>query len=132
MLSLEFRILCVDDDDDTADLIKMMLQSANPDYKIKTVKTTDEALRLAATKEFDLYVLDYRFPDMTGIEVCQKIRQANPHTPIMFFTGEAHERERQEALDACADAYLVKPTDIDKLTVTAKRLLGAEKLAGTA
>jgi CheY-like chemotaxis protein len=32
------------------------------------VKTTDEALRLAATKEFDLYVLDYRFPDMTGID----------------------------------------------------------------
>jgi OmpR-family two-component system manganese-sensing response regulator len=108
----------------------MMLQSANHDYKIRSVKTPGEALRLAAAKEFDLYVLDYRFPDMTGIEVCKKIREIDPNTRIMFFTGEAHEHERQKMLDACANAYLVKPADIDKLTETAEQLLGIVKLAG--
>ena len=119
------HILCVDDDDDTAELVALMLQSSNPDYRVEVVRTPQEALRLAATKEFDLYVLDYRFPEMTGVEVCKKIRQADPDTRIMFFTGEAHEIERQAALDACADAYLVKPMDIGKLTETASRLLGA-------
>ena len=117
------HILCVDDDADTAELVTIMLQRSNPEYEIRTVKTPDEALRLAATEEFDLYVLDYRFADMTGVEVGKKIRQADPDAWIMFFTGEAHEHERQEALDACADAYLVKPTDISKLCETASRLL---------
>jgi two-component system response regulator ResD len=122
------HILCVEDDDDTAELIKLMLQSSNQDYKIKTVKTPGEALRLAAAEEFDLYVLDYWFPDMTGVEVCKRIRQADPDSRIMFFTGEAHEHQRQEAFDARADAYLVKPADIGRLTETASRLLGAEVL----
>ena len=123
------RILCVDDDADTSELINMMLQRSNVNYKITSVKTPDEALELATAKGFDLYVLDYRFPHMTGVEVCRLIRETGRHTPIMFFTGEAHERARQEAVSAGADAYLVKPTDLDKLTDTAKRLLGAEKLA---
>jgi DNA-binding response OmpR family regulator len=72
-----------------------------------------------------LYVLDYRFPEMTGVEVGKKIRQSDPDARIIFFTGEAHEHERREALDACADAYLVKPADIGRLTDTASRLLGA-------
>lgn len=129
MRSPNLRILCVDDDEDTSELINMMLQRSNAEYKITSVKTPDEALTLAATKEFDLYVLDYRYADTTGVEICRRIRQTDRDTPIMFFTGEAHAQERQMAIAAGANAYLIKPDDLDKLTDTVKLLLGAEKLA---
>jgi DNA-binding response OmpR family regulator len=129
MPTSQLRILCIDDDEDTSELINVILKRSNADYQIKSVKTPEEALKLAATREFDLYVLDYRFPGMTGVEVCKKIRQADANTPIMFFTGEARERERQEALDACADAYLIKPIDLDKLADTARQLLTARRPA---
>lgn len=127
MPSPDLRILCVDDDTDTSELIGLMLQRSNAEYIIISVKTAEEALTLAATAAFDLYVLDYHYPHISGIEICQQIRRTDGSVPIIFFTGEAHERERQEALEAGANAYLVKPNDLDILTNTAKQLLGAEK-----
>jgi len=111
-----------------SELIQLMLRWADADYKITSVKTPDEALRLAATESFDLYLLDYRYPGMSGIDICRRLRQADARTPIMFFTGEAHSAKRQEAINAGANAYLIKPTDLGKLTQTAKELLGAEML----
>ena len=82
--------------------------------------------------EFDLYILDYRFPHTTGVEVCKQIKEVDPHAPVMFFTGEARERVRQEALAVCADAYLVKPDDLPKVAETARRLLtGGRRDPGT-
>ncbi len=123
------RILVIDDDSTNCELIQLMLQISNPDYEITYVLTPDEGLRLAATQRFDLYVLDYRFRGITGIEICRTLRQTQTDTRIMFFTGEAHEQQRQEAMQAGADAYLVKPDHLRNLTETAARLLGAHKPA---
>jgi CheY-like chemotaxis protein len=123
------RILIIDDDGTNCELIQLMLQISNPDYEVTSVLTPEEGLRLAATQRFDLYVLDYRLRGLTGIEVCRTLRQTHADTRIMFFTGEAHERERQEAMQAGADAYLVKPDHLANLTETAARLLDAHKPA---
>jgi DNA-binding response OmpR family regulator len=72
---------------------------------------------------------DYRLGGSDGLEVCRTLRQTDTEAPIMFFTGEARERTRQEALRAGADAYLIKPDDLKILTGTVKRLLGLHKLA---
>lgn len=117
------RILIVDHDTVTTELIQFMMQNSATECEITSVLTPDAALRLAATQRFDLYVLDYRLAAMTGIELCRALRRMDAHTPIMFFTGEAHERERQEAMQAGADAYLVKPNDIHRLTETVNGLL---------
>ena len=124
------HILCVDDDGDVAELVSMMLRSADADYEVESVALPEEALRLAAERGFDLYVLDYRYPRTTGVEVCKQIRLRDPHTPIMFFTAEARERVRLEALAACADAYLIKPDDLGKVAATARRLLAAGRASG--
>ncbi len=129
MPSPKLCILCVDDDDDISALIEVMLQYSNADYKITSVRTAEDGLRLAATEAFDLYVLDYDLSHKSGVEICRRVRQTDAQVPIMFFTGEDHEPERREAMDAGANAYLVKPDDLGILTETAKRLLGAEKLA---
>jgi CheY-like chemotaxis protein len=117
------RILCLDNDRDSRELIRLMLQNSNADYRITSVLTSSEALRLAAIERFDLYILDYRMPGISGVEVCRTLRGTDADTPIMFFTAEAHGRERQEATEAGADAYLVKPNDLKNLTETVKRLL---------
>lgn len=123
------RILIIDDDSTNCELIELMLQMSNPAYEITCVLASVEGLRLAATQRFDLYILDYRLRGIGGIEVCRTLRRTHAHTRIMFFTGEAHNRERQEAMQAGADAYLVKPNDLRILTQTVKQLLGMHKPA---
>ena len=125
------RILIVDDDPDSSELIEMMLQYSNTRYDITSVQTPEEGLRLAAIQRFDLFVLDYRLMGMNGADVCRSIRRMDADTPVMFFTGAAFERERRDAMQAGANAYLVKPDDLKKLIETVEDLLGGSKPAET-
>jgi two-component system alkaline phosphatase synthesis response regulator PhoP len=129
MPTLAPRILIVDDDRDSSELIEMMLQYSNTPYDVTSVQTPEEGLRLAATQRFDLFVLDYRLLGMNGVDVCRAIRRMDADTPVMFFTGAAFEYERREAMQAGASAYLVKPDDLEKLLETVKDLLSGSKPA---
>ena len=123
------RILIIDDDPNCSELIDLMLQYSGTEYEITCAQTPEEGLRLAATQSFDLYLLDYRLPGVSGAEVCRTIRRMDAITPVMFFTGAAHERERREAMQAGANDYLIKPDDLGKLTGTVKRLTDASQPA---
>jgi OmpR-family two-component system manganese-sensing response regulator len=116
------RILIVDNDRGSSELIELMLRYSNHGYEISSVQTPEEGLRLAASERFDLFLLDYRLPGMSGAELCRAIRLTDAETPILFFTGTAYERERREAMQAGANAYLVKPDDLKKLTETVQLL----------
>ncbi|HZH29480.1 MAG TPA: response regulator [Pyrinomonadaceae bacterium] len=118
------RILIIDADHDVSQLIELMLHHSNSGYELRSVQTAEEGLRLAASQCFDLFVLDYRLPGMSGAEVCRAIRLTDAETPVLFFTGAAYERERHEAMKAGASAYLVKPDDLKKLTETVQLLIG--------
>ncbi len=117
------RILCVDDDNDSCEIISLMLQSADENYRVTTTQSGNTALNLIADAPFDLYILDYRLPEMSGIDLCRLIRQSDAQTPIMFFTGMAREVDGKNALEAGATKFLVKPTDLDILTETVAELL---------
>jgi OmpR-family two-component system manganese-sensing response regulator len=114
------RVLCVDDDEDICELVTFMLSQRG--YEVVSADTPEEALRLAGRGSFGLLILDYHLPRISGVEVCRELRSRGDRTPIIFFTGEAHDREREEALEAGAQAYLVKPADIGILAETAERL----------
>ncbi len=116
------RVLCVDDDIDHCEMIQTMLRFSG-NYEFTSVSTPEEGLMLASAKRFDLYLLDYRFARTTGVEMCRAVRRGDGVTPIIFFSGEAHPQARQEAIEAGANAYLVKPDDLKKLTETVKELL---------
>lgn len=126
MPPLSPRILIIDDDQDNIEVIELMLRYSNAAYEISHAQTPEAGLNMAAAQRFDLYLLDCRFEGMSGVEVCRNIRRMDADTPIMFFTGEAYERKRREALQAGANAYLVKPDDLKELTGTVKRLLGRQ------
>ena len=114
------RILCVEDNEDTCELLTVMLGLS--DIEAVAVPTMAEAARLIRAGRFDLYVIDGRLPDSDGAALCVEIRRADKATPVVFFTGRAHEADREAALLAGANAYVVKP-DIKTLVTTVRRLL---------
>ena len=116
------RILCVEDDEDTCQLIIYLLGRAN--YEVVAVGTISDGLRRAQSDRYDLYLLDHLLPDGTGIELCQQLRALAPYTPILFCSAAAYDSDRENALGAGAQAYLTKPLDLDYLEETISRLLG--------
>jgi DNA-binding response OmpR family regulator len=122
------RILCVDDHADTAEMLGLLL--SQEDYEVVTCVSMDEAMLLAKSEAFDLYVLDRRLPDGSGIELCQKLNEETPGVPCIFYTGDAYEVHRQQALASGADGYVPKP-DIDALIDVVRKLLSERECAAT-
>ena len=120
------RILYVDDHEDSAEMFRLLLSS--PDYEVQTAQTIAEALDYARATAFDLYVLDKRLPDGTGMDLCIMLNSLTPGVPCIFYTGDAYEVHRQEAFAAGANAYVPKP-DIDALLDTVNRILSERECA---
>ena len=115
------RVLCVDDNEDCRVMLSTLLRLAL--VEAKTVGTAAQALSLIRTESFNLYLLDARLPDLDGFELCRAMRAFAPHTPILFFSGAASEADRKRAIEAGANAYLIKP-EIDGLIETITHYLG--------
>ena len=126
MSQAKCRVLLIDDHQDTSEMLKLLL--GEEDYAVTTAATVQEALRLAASKEFDLYVLDKRLPDGSGLELCTKLNKITPQVPCVFYTGDAYEIHRIEAMAAGADAYVAKP-DIEGLIANINKLLARTECA---
>lgn len=109
-------------------MLTHLLERSN--YEVVTASSIRDALRLIEKEEFDLYILDKRLPDGSGLDLCRKFNEATPHVPVIFYSGDAYELHRQEGLCAGAEAYVSKP-EIDKLIETVGNLL-AEKDCATA
>jgi CheY-like chemotaxis protein len=114
------RILCVDDNDDSCFLLANILHFQG--YEAHSVQSAGDALFAREHTHFDLFILDVRLPDMSGYNLCRRIREIDQTTPIMFYSGDAFQEQRAAAHDAGANAYIVKP-EIDDLILTVKRLL---------
>jgi len=120
------RILCIDDHEDTSEMLKLLL--AQEDYEVMTAVTMKDALVLATTHEFDLYVFDKHLPDGSGIDLCSKLKKDTPGVPCIFYTGDAYDIHRSEALAAGAADYVAKP-DIDGLIESVRNLLSERECA---
>jgi DNA-binding response OmpR family regulator len=120
------RILCIDDHEDTSEMLKLLL--AQEDYEVMTAMSVREAVLLAQTHDFDLYVFDKHLPDGSGLELCATLNELSPDVPCIFYTGDAYDIHRVEALAAGADAYVAKP-DIDGLIENVQKLLADRECA---
>ena len=116
------RILHVDDHQDTRLMMAALLQDRG--YGVLTAGSVGEALGLAKDITFDLYILDVRLPDGTGVELCQKLHEISPGIPILYYSAYGDEAEVESALAICGDAYLKKPVCIADLEDLVARLLG--------
>ena len=100
------RILFVEDHEDTRRLMEVFLSAEG--YEVATAGGYQEGLRLARAGGFDLILLDYRYADGTGEELCRRIRESDRETPILFFSG-VDPRWQREALSCGAQGFVLKP-----------------------
>jgi DNA-binding response OmpR family regulator len=114
------HILCIDDNEDTRFMLTCLLQPHG--HEVMTAGSIEEALQLTSSSHFDLYILDNRLSDGSGIDFCQQLRALAPETPIIIYSGSAYEIDRRRGLRAGATAYVAKP-EIDGLTNTVNGLL---------
>ena len=105
------RILFVEDHEDTRRILTVLLRGQG--YDLKTAPSFDEGPRMAQGEDFDLFLLDYQLAGGTGRELCRRIREFDPHTPILFFSG-SHPKVQEEALSCGAQGFVLKP-DVDAL-----------------
>ena len=120
------RVLCVDDHRDTSDMLQLLL--AEEDYEVHIAATMQEACGMALKSEYDVYVLDKRLPDGTGVQLCETLQKMTPNVPCIFYTGDAYEIHRREAMEAGAAAFVAKP-DIEGLIDAVAKLLRQRECA---
>jgi two-component system OmpR family response regulator len=101
------------------------------DYEVLTARSIEDALNLIKSGHFDLYVLDKRLPDGSGLDLCRKLSAVTPDSPIIFYSGDAYALHREEGLCAGAEAYVPKP-HVDELIETVQRLLADKECAAVA
>ena len=120
------RILCIDDHEDTSEMLKLLL--VQEDYEVVTAVSIREALELATTQRFDLYVFDKHLPDGSGLELCKQLTEATPNVACILYSGDAYDIHKSEGLAAGAAAYVTKP-DIDGLIENVRKLLSERECA---
>lgn len=114
------RILLTEDHADTRELMTLILE---PDYEVTSSATVTDALNLAKTSAFNLFIFDSRLPDGSGVDLCKQIRDFDGKTPILFYSALAFEADKISALGVGAQAYLVKPVDVPELLFTVRELI---------
>ena len=115
------RILCVEDQEDSAQMMKVLLGMWN--YEVTLAPNAADAFRLIQNERFDLCLLDTSLPDESGVELCERICKLDGHAPVVFISGHAYETDQLRGLKAGALAYLTKPVDFDLLEETMARLI---------
>jgi CheY-like chemotaxis protein len=120
-MSTKARILHVDDHQDTRLIMAALL--ADCGYGVMTAGSLAEGLDLAREIEFDLYLLDVRLPDGTGVELCQKLRALRPSVPVLYYSAYGNLADHEAALAMCGEAYLRKPVSIEDIEHSIAQLL---------
>lgn len=114
------KVLVVDDEESILDFITMALEHEG--YQVTTAHNGAQALERFQQERPQIVVLDWMLPDLDGIQVCQKIRQASS-VPVLMLTARGEWEDRVKGLDAGADDYLTKPFKYQELLARIRAIL---------
>jgi two-component system OmpR family response regulator len=117
------HILVVDDEEHLAVGIKFNLEAEG--FRVTAVGNGADAVEAATDKEnpVDLVVLDLMLPQMSGYEVCEKIRAAGLWMPVLMLSARTLSEDKTRGFDVGANQYMVKPFELDELLSRVKNLL---------
>ena len=115
------RILVVDDDENIRKTLSAILEGEG--YKVDVAQNGNEAIKKTQTTAYNVAMIDIRLPDMEGTELLSKIKDAVPKTRKIMLTGFPTLKNAVEAVNKNADAYLMKPVDVEKIIETIQEQL---------
>lgn len=120
------RILAADDDATALNALRQTLVQRG--YDVVAVPSGDEAIMQAAEQDFDLFILDINMPGLSGLEVCQKLRESEKtrDKPVIFLTARGTVSDMVKGKQAGSDLYLVKPVLANKLLSMVGMFLSTE------
>jgi DNA-binding response OmpR family regulator len=123
------RILIVEDDA----TIVLGLERAlhNEHYETLAAYTGTEGLRLARERHPDLLILDLMLPEMSGLEICKRLRDEKIMTPVIMLTAKAEEEDKVLGLELGADDYVTKPFSLRELLARVRAQLRREEATVT-
>ncbi|MDO5655710.1 MAG: response regulator transcription factor [Flavobacteriaceae bacterium] len=113
MTEPEVKILLIEDEPGIAGFIRQGLQEEN--YIVTWEADGNRGARLAVEEEFDLFLLDWVLPGVSGIDICRLIRNKGKETPVIFITAKDTVQDTVEALKSGADDYIKKPFHFEEL-----------------
>lgn len=115
------KILVVEDEHKIANAIREGLEQET--YAVDVAYDGEEGLNSALHQEYDLIILDVMLPGTNGYLICQKLRAARIHTPVLMLTARDQNVDIVQGLDSGADDYLVKPFSFEVLLARIRALL---------
>ena len=123
-----YRILIVDDEDDTRDLIGIALASKNLDLRF--AKNGRQAVEVYSSDHPDLIIMDVQMPEMDGLEACRTIKdKCGPNfVPILMLTSQSEDAEVVHGLECGADDYITKPFSLSELSARVDAFLRIKSL----
>jgi DNA-binding response OmpR family regulator len=115
------KILLVEDDSLLSAPLVRWLQKQQ--HTVEVVESGEDALQMLGAYKFDIVILDWGLPEMSGIEVLKNYRRSGGLTPIIFLTGKGDVESKKQGLDSGADDYLHKPFEEEELGARIRSLL---------
>jgi len=119
------RILIVDDDENIRKVLAMILEDEG--YVVDQAETAKQAIEKTEKNFYNMALIDIRLPDMEGIELLTKMRDTVPRMRKIIITGYPTLQNAIEAVNRGADAYILKPFDVNKVLATIKEQLRKQR-----
>ena len=120
------KILIVDDDEGMRDTLRDILEEEG--YMVACASSGKQGLRTISEEFHNLTLIDIRLPDMSGLHLLEQVKRSSPDTACMLITGFASIETSVEALNLGAEAYIVKPLNIEQVKMSIHRALERQSL----
>lgn len=115
------KVLLVEDDNDMSEVLRHTL--TNRGFTVQVAHDGRAALALLKVNKYDVILLDWMMPGLSGVDVCRSLRSAGDCTPILMLTARTSDEDTEAGLDAGADDYLTKPFENKVLAARLRALL---------
>ncbi|MBL7966118.1 MAG: response regulator transcription factor [Prolixibacteraceae bacterium] len=122
------HILIVEDHPIVSESLARMITASGLDINCQSAATAAKGLAYLNGNPFDLIILDINLPDMNGIEFCKTAKTRVPHQKILAITTVAQRHVVEKMLDAGADGFILKTSDVDDILNGVKQVLNGKEL----
>lgn len=109
-------ILCIDSNTEACEILETLMRFRG--FEVISKQTGLDALQLARTTQFSAIVSEYLLGDIDALDLCLEIKKLDPAVPIVFYSTESRNEHRERVLSGGAEAFLVKPNDLDNIEKT--------------